>query len=144
MLEDNPKLVIQLNSHTDSRGSGPRNEKLATNRARRCYKFLVEEKGVDPRRIVPVGKGESSPRKIYKKGDVYSVVPPQENNADFDEWEEIILTERYINQYRATDKAMFERLHQYNRRTDAEILSLDFDPETAPAADTKYLKYVPY
>ncbi|XOV67106.1 MAG: OmpA family protein [Fluviicola sp.] len=144
MLEDNPKLVIQLNSHTDSRGSAARNEKLATNRARRCYKFLVEEKGVDPRRIVPVGKGESTPRTVYKKGDTYSVIPPQEKDADFDEWEKIVLTERYINQYRRSDNELFERLHQYNRRTDADILSLDFDPETAEPADPKYLEYVPY
>ncbi|MCR9172276.1 MAG: OmpA family protein [bacterium] len=144
MLEDNPKLVIQLNSHTDSRGSSARNEKLATNRARRCYKFLVEEKGVDPRRIVPVGKGESSPRKVWKKGDEYYVVEPQENDPEKDQYEEIILTEKYINQYMRSNKELYERLHQYNRRTDAEILSLDFDPETAPPADEKYLNYVPY
>ncbi len=144
MLEDNPKLVIQLNSHTDSRGSSVMNERLATNRARRCYKYLVEEKGVDPRRIVPVGKGESKPRKVWKKGDEYYVVGPLDNDPNKDEYEEIILTEKYINQYRSSNRDLFERLHQYNRRTDAEILSLDFDPATAEPADEKYLKYVRY
>jgi len=144
MLEDNPKLVIQLNSHTDSRGSASRNEKLATNRARRCYKFLVEEKGVDPRRIVPVGKGESTPRMVWRKGDEYSVTAPLASAPDADEWEEVELKESLINSYRRSNPELFDLLHQFNRRTDAEILSLDFDPETAPAADPKYLKYVPY
>jgi len=140
MLDDNPNLAIQLNSHTDSRGSARRNEALATNRARRCYKFLVEEKGVDPRRIVPVGKGESTPRTIYKMGEEYYVTEPQ---GDV-EYETIVLTEKYINQYARSDRELFERLHQYNRRTDAEIVTLDFDPETAEPANEKYLKYVPY
>jgi outer membrane protein OmpA-like peptidoglycan-associated protein len=144
MLEDNPKMAIQLNSHTDSRGSSRANEKLATNRARRCYKFLVEEKGVDPRRIVPVGKGESTPRTVWKKGEDYFVVPPLESDPEFDQYEKIVLTESYINQYRASNKALFERLHQYNRRTDAEIITLDFDPETAEEADEKYKSYVRY
>ena len=144
MLDDNPGMALQLNSHTDSRGSARQNEKLATNRARRCYKFLVEEKGVDPRRIVPVGKGESTPRVIWKKDDQYYVVGPQENDPEFDQYEEITLTEKYINQYMRSDRALFDRLHQYNRRTDAEIITLDFDPATATEADAKYKTYVRY
>jgi outer membrane protein OmpA-like peptidoglycan-associated protein len=144
ILKDNPKLVLQLNSHTDSRGSAPRNATLATNRARRCYKFLVEEKGVDPRRIVPVGKGESTPRIVYKKGDVYSVVAPLTTAADVDEWEAITLVESYINKYKRSNPELYKLLHQFNRRTDAEIVSFDFDAVTSPAADTKYLKYLRY
>ncbi len=57
--------------------------------------------------------------------------------------DEIVLTEKYINQFR-NDKVLFERLHQLNRRTEGKVLSMDFDPETAPAADPKHLKYVKY
>ncbi len=143
MLDEFPGLVLQLNSHTDSRGSAKQNEKLATNRARACYKFLVEEKGVDPRRIKPVGKGESQPRTVWLKDGVYYVDAPNEKDPDFDKYEEITLTEAYINKFRS-DKTKFEMLHQLNRRTDAEVITLEFDPETAPAADPEWLKYVKY
>lgn len=141
MLEEFPGLVLQLNSHTDSRGSAARNEKLATNRARACYKFLVEEKGVDPRRIKPVGKGESTPRTVYLKDGVYHVDRPKDE--DISDYEVIELTESYINKFRG-DRTKFEMLHQLNRRTDAEVITLEFDPETAPAADPEWLKYVRY
>lgn len=142
MLEDNPGMKLQLNSHTDSRGSARQNEKLATNRARRCYKFLVEEKGVDPRRIVPVGKGESTPRKVWEKdGEYYDTEP----RADvLDQYTEVILTEKYINKYRSKNRDLFERLHQLNRRTDAELITLEYDPATEPEAPTKYKEYVRY
>ncbi len=138
MLQEFPGLVLQLNSHTDSRGSAARNETLATNRARACYKFLVEEKGVDPRRIKPVGKGESTPRTIWLLNGVYLV-----DNPDNPEAETIVLEESYINKFRS-DKTKFEMLHQLNRRTDAEVITLDFDPETAPEADPSWLEYLPY
>jgi len=138
MLDEFPGLVLQLNSHTDSRGSAIQNEKLATNRARACYKFLVEEKGVDPRRIKPVGKGESQPRTVWLLNGAYLVDDPSNPEA-----ETIVLTEAYINKFRS-DKTKFEMLHQLNRRTDAEVITLDFDPATAPAADPEWLKFVKY
>lgn len=138
MLEEFPGLVLQLNSHTDSRGSAERNEKLATNRARACYKFLVEEKGVDPRRIKPVGKGESTPRTVWLLNDEYLVEDPKDEAA-----EKIELTDAYIKKFRS-DKAKFEMLHQLNRRTDAEVITLDFDKGAAGEADPEWLKYVEY
>ncbi len=142
MLEDNPGMKLQLNSHTDSRGSSRQNEKLATNRARRCYKFLVEEKGVDPRRIVPVGKGESTPRTVWEKEGIYYDVEPSEDVID--QYTEVVLTERYINQYRSSNRELFDRLHQLNRRTDAELITLEYDPETEPEAPAKYKEYIRY
>ena len=60
-------------------------------------------------------------------------------------WEKIILTEAYINQFKKTDKRKFEMLHQLNRRTEGKILSMEFDPATAPTAnpDYKVFKVVP-
>ena len=92
-------------------------QKLSENRAKACYKYLVEQKGVDPRRIVPVGKGENEPRTVYKKGDVYLDKQP----ADMAGVESIVLTEAYINQFKATNKPLYERLHQLNRRTEFVI-----------------------
>jgi len=140
LLEEYPGMVLQLNSHTDSRGGNKPNQKLSENRAKACYIYLVKEKGVDPRRIVPVGKGETTPRTVWKKGDDYFVVQP----IDMEGVEEILLTESYINKFRRSQPKVYKLLHQYNRRTDAEVISMEFDPETAPAADPKLMEYVKY
>lgn len=139
LLEEYPGMVLELSSHTDSRGGNSANQKLSENRAKACYKYLVENKGVDPRRIVPVGKGEMEPRTIWKRGDTFMANKP----ADMDGVEEVLLTESYINKYRK-DKATFELLHQFNRRTEGKVITMDFDPETAPEADPAHLKFVKY
>ena len=142
LLEEYPGMVLELSSHTDARGSNAANQKLSENRAKACYKYLVEEKGVDPRRIVPVGKGEAEPRTVWKKGDEYLVKKPADENMEG--VEEIVLNEAYINQFRGKNKALFEQLHQFNRRTEGKVLSLDFDPATAPPADPNHLIFVKY
>ncbi len=139
LLKSRPELVLQLNSHTDARGRADKNQTLSENRARACYKYLVEEKGIDPRRIIPKGEGEARPRTVYLMDGEYQVSEPSSG-----EYETIILTEAYINKYKRSDVKTFKMLHTFNRRTDGEVFSLDFDPESAPAADVKYLTYLPY
>jgi len=141
LLTEYPGMVLELSSHTDARGTDNSNQVLSENRAKACYKYLVEERGVDPRRIVPVGKGEREPKTVYKKGELYQVGEP----LDMTGYEKVILTEAYINQFKKTDKRKFEMLHQLNRRTEGKILTMDFDPATSPAAnpDYKVFKVVP-
>jgi peptidoglycan-associated lipoprotein len=130
LLKDNPTLVIELYSHTDARGSVEHNQVLSENRAKAVYKYLVEEKGVDPRRIKPIGMGEAEPATwVDEKG------------------QEVILTEAYINQF-SKDKARFEKLHQINRRTTVKVVfkpgtdePLEFDAATAPPADPRWREY---
>ena len=86
----------------------------------------VEEKGIDSRRIQPIGKGEAEPASWT-----------DENGKA------IVLTERYINKFRSSDKAKFERLHQINRRTTARITSQDFDPNTATPANPEWMEFKP-
>lgn len=140
LLQEYPEMVLELSSHTDARGKNEANQKLSENRAKACYKYLVEQKGIDPRRIVPVGKGEIEPRTIWKKGDVYLPSIPQ----DMAGVETILLNEAYINQFETTNKKLFEQLHQLNRRTEGKILSMEFNPATAPAADPNSLIFVKY
>lgn len=123
LLIEYPGMVLELNSHTDSRGSDKYNLVLSDNRAKACYKYLVEEKGIDPRRIVPIGRGETIPQTIEKDG------------------KEVKLTEAYINQFKKNDPKEFERLHQLNRRTDARVITMEFDPNTAPPANPEYLNF---
>jgi outer membrane protein OmpA-like peptidoglycan-associated protein len=140
LLIDNPKLVLELSSHTDARGSDDANQKLSENRARAMYKYLVEEKGIDARRIVPVGKGEKSPRTVYLRNSQYFVSQP----ADMNGVQTIVLTESYINKFKETDRKLFEQLHQLNRRTEGKVINQEFDPLKAPPAKASYSIYVPY
>lgn len=120
LLTEFPGMVLELNSHTDSRGSDKYNQTLSENRAKACYKYLVEEKGIDPRRVIPIGRGESIPQTIVVNG------------------KEVKLTEAYINKFKG-DKVEYEHLNQLNRRTDARVVTMNFDPNTAPAANPNYL-----
>lgn len=142
MLEEYPGMVLELSSHTDSRGGDGPNQKLSENRARSCYKFLVEEKGVDPRRIIPVGRGEREARKVWLKDGTYYVDYPGDDVVS--DYTEITLKESYINKFRRSDKKTFELLHQLNRRTEGDVMQMDFDPSTAPPANKKYLQFLRY
>lgn len=137
ILTDNPRLVLELSSHTDSRGRNDRNQILSENRARACYKYLVEERGIDPRRIVPVGKGEEQPRTVYEDNGEYHASQRQGGVPT-------ILKEAYINAYKRSNKELFSALHTMNRRTEGAVFSLDFNTDTALPADPKYLTYLPY
>jgi len=129
LLTEYPNMILELSSHTDSRGSDNSNQVLSENRAKQCYKFLVEEKGIDPRRIVPVGKGEREPAKW--------------DDPSTPQVETIALTEAYINQFKTSNPKKYEMLHQLNRRTEGRVISLDFDPKTAPPANPEFLKFKP-
>lgn len=61
LMERNPNFVIQLESHTDTRGSADYNQRLSQARAETCVEYLIS-KGIDSERIEPVGKGESDPK----------------------------------------------------------------------------------
>jgi peptidoglycan-associated lipoprotein len=139
LLTEYPGMVLELSSHTDARGTDNSNQVLSENRAKACYKYLVEERGVDPRRIVPVGKGEREPKTVYKKGEMYQVGEP----LDMTGYEKVVLTEAYINQFKKMDKRKFEMLHQLNRRTEGKIITMDFDPATSPAANPDYKVFKP-
>lgn len=129
LLSDNPGLVIKLLSHTDSRGSATANERLAQARAESCVKYLVETLGVNPERLVAVGKGENAPREVYRftGTDEYVTIEGQAK-ADGRPYAATILKESLINSYKRSNKALFDQLHQYNRRTEGEIVRLDWVP----------------
>jgi peptidoglycan-associated lipoprotein len=58
LMDQYPDMVIELSSHTDSRGDVEYNKKLSQRRANSTKNWLVEE-GVDQQRIKAVGYGES-------------------------------------------------------------------------------------
>lgn len=59
-LNENPKLVIEIQGHTDNVGPAKANEALSANRAY-TVKAYLEEKGVDGKRITAKGFGPNKP-----------------------------------------------------------------------------------
>lgn len=125
----NPTMVVELRSHTDYKGNDEYNEKLSQRRAEACVRFLVEEKGIDPDRIVAKGYGEYRPRKFINdfsgkfKGKTYTFAKGTE------------LTEAYITAL--PDKDQQEFANQLNRRTEFVVLRNDFVPKGDQIGDVK-------
>jgi outer membrane protein OmpA-like peptidoglycan-associated protein len=59
ILAENPTIIIELSSHTDTRGSDDYNLDLSQKRAESCVNYLISEKGVPKERITAKGYGES-------------------------------------------------------------------------------------
>lgn len=60
ILNNNPTIVIELASHTDSRADENYNLKLSQRRAQSCVDYLIK-KGIAKDRLKAVGYGESKP-----------------------------------------------------------------------------------
>ena len=60
ILKENANIIIEIGSHTDSRGSDLYNETLSQNRAQSVVNYLVA-KGIDKKRIRAKGYGEKQP-----------------------------------------------------------------------------------
>ncbi|QDA60027.1 OmpA family protein [Hymenobacter jejuensis] len=59
-LNDNPKITIELSSHTDSRGKDAYNLALSQRRAQSAVDYIIS-KGIDKARITAKGYGETRP-----------------------------------------------------------------------------------
>lgn len=106
-LMENPTLVVELRSHTDSRPTRKYkggNMELSQKRAQSCVNYLVT-KGIDPARMIPVGRGAEEPR----------------------------ITDEEIKKMATKEEK--EAAHQMNRRTDFKVMGFDFVPKenSAPA-----------
>jgi peptidoglycan-associated lipoprotein len=114
-LNDNPRVTIELMSHTDSRDTEEYNQDLSQRRAQSVVQYLIE-KGIQPERLSPKGYGESSPKVI---DDVIaaqnSFLKPGTS-----------LTEQYINTLSSEEQK--EIAHQINRRTEFRVLRTDYEP----------------
>lgn len=57
VMRDDPTINLVIEGHTDASGSYPRNMVLSWERAMGVYKVLVQRYGIEPKRLMPVGKG---------------------------------------------------------------------------------------
>ncbi|MGZ3900438.1 MAG: OmpA family protein [Bacteroidia bacterium] len=60
LMEANPEVIVEIQSHTDSKGSDQYNEKLSQKRAESVVNYLIG-KGINPLRLKAKGYGESKP-----------------------------------------------------------------------------------
>jgi len=60
LLKDNPKLIIEISSHTDDVGTNDYNQKLSQARAESVVNYLIGH-GIDKARLIAKGYGEGKP-----------------------------------------------------------------------------------
>lgn len=60
LLVENPTLIVEIGSHTDSKGTEKYNEHLSHRRAQSVVNYL-QKKGIDKKRLKAKGYGESTP-----------------------------------------------------------------------------------
>lgn len=101
-LLDNPTIVIELSSHTDSRSSDAYNQRLSQARAQSCVDYLVNEKKIPKERLVAKGYGEK--KLLIKDSQIAKLKTKEEQEA----------------------------AHQKNRRTVFKVLRWDYVDPNAP------------
>lgn len=108
-LKENPTIVVEIGSHTDSRPIPMTNDTLSKRRAESVVKYLVQH-GIENDRLSFRGYGATTPRSLdkdqgsFKSGDV--------------------LNEAYINKLSSTK--LKEEAHQMNRRTEFKVLRTNY------------------
>ncbi len=56
-----PDRCVLVEGHTDASGSADKNMALSKDRAGSVVSYIVEKAGIERKRLVPIGKGSSSP-----------------------------------------------------------------------------------
>lgn len=111
-LNDNPTIVIELGSHTDTRGSDAANLALSQKRAQSVVDYLIDN-GIAEERLVAKGYGETTPKVLenavgsFEKGSV--------------------INDAFIAKQATTE--LKEEAHQLNRRTEFKVLRTDYVPK---------------
>lgn len=116
-LDENETIIIELASHTDSRGSDESNDVLSQKRAESVVNYLID-RGIDADRLIAKGYGERVPRRLAK--DVVK--------DGFQFKAGTLLSQTFIDSL-ATKPAQ-EAAYALNRRSEFKIISKDFVPKT--------------
>ena len=112
MLNDNPNVVIELSSHTDSKGSDEYNDKLSQRRAESVVNYLTG-RGIEPERLSPMGYGETTPKTVTgQMAEIHDFVKEGD-----------VLTEEFILTLTPEQQVIADQL---NRRTEFKVLRTDF------------------
>lgn len=113
VMQDNPNITIEMASHTDRKGSEEYNINLSGRRAKSVIDYLIAA-GIKPDRLQWQGYGKSRPKTITKK---LARLYPQFQDGD-------VLTAEFIEALSPEDQEVAD---QINRRTEFQVLSIDYD-----------------
>ncbi len=113
VLNDNPKIVIELASHTDSRASDQYNDELSQKRAETAVRFITGQ-GINKDRLVAKGYGKRMPRVLAT--DIIR------DGYTFERGKK--LTEAYV--LSIPDLKKREVAYQLNRRTEFSVIGKNF------------------
>ncbi len=109
LLEEYPEMIIELGSHTDSRGVATYNRNLSKRRAESARRWLIA-KGISPTRIRTEGYGMTVPQTVSDRMAArYDWLSPGQ-----------VLTDEFINSLSSEERK--EAAHELNRRTEFKIL----------------------
>ncbi len=116
-LDENETIIIELASHTDSRGTDESNDVLSQKRAESVVNYLID-RGIDPDRLIAKGYGERIPRKMMKDAvkDGFAFKTGT------------LLSQAFIDSL--STKPEQEAAYSLNRRSEFRIISKDFVPKT--------------
>ena len=121
ILELNPTITIELMAHTDFVGSEQFNFDLSQKRAQAVVDYLIQ-KGINPKRLVAKGYGETWPKKVTRKmAQQYDFLKRNDE-----------LTEEFIKQLTPEQQEIAKAL---NRRTEFRVLSTDFYETFSPEVE---------
>lgn len=111
-LNDNPTIVVELGSHTDTRASDSYNLSLSQKRAQSVVDYLIEN-DIAEERLVAKGYGETTPKVL----DVAV--------GDFAAGS--VINDAFITNLASEE--LKEEAHQLNRRTEFKVLRNDYVPK---------------
>lgn len=112
-LRDNPNVTIEMASHTDRKGTDAYNNNLSARRSQSVIDYLISV-GIEPARLQSQGYGKSRPKTITKK---LARLYPQFKEGD-------VLSEDFIATLTPENQDVAD---QINRRTEFQVLSLDYN-----------------
>lgn len=69
LLQKDPSLRLLIEGHTDISGNYQRNMALSRERAFAVMNYLIDRFGIDPMRLMPIGKGPTEPLPGYEPTD---------------------------------------------------------------------------
>lgn len=120
VLNDNPTIIVEIGSHTDSRSSEEYNKTLSQKRAQSAVDYIISL-GIAKNRLVATGYGESTPRTMNKEIQGFT--------------KGTVLTEEYVSSLK--DEKQIEACHQLNRRTEFKIVGELKNDELKKAIENK-------
>jgi peptidoglycan-associated lipoprotein len=131
-LEENQRLVIELSSHTDSRGGLEYNDVLSQKRAESAVTYLIN-RGIDPDRLKARGYGKR----------VFRTLSQDMVRAGYTFKAGTVLTDEFV--LALPNKEVQEAAYELNRRTEFKVLSKDFvpKPKNKPIIPTVQIVTVP-